>query len=394
MKGLKIYACSGVSGVYDYYQDDIGFYDRYLNEHAVIDEIERCAVEVEHLRLSVDERLERLNRIDVMVLTLRAINLYNDCLGRAGAFISQMIADGQCFCSSLDDTTRDANLNRLIEHFDLLMTTDDNPVADDDDFNAWFASYVLKHNYCAVSEEDKMRSLEFFSSQHLSGVGSSELSKEDYEYLIENPKSFIREAPGFFTYTFIPDDEIELYPWLIKYRRDKELKVKAYLRECLVGVYYTYDKDFEAALRTNFIKKYEQTPEEFIKDYRDLRYQVGAMPAERMGGAIVDDAVLLTVIIIVAIVAAAGMIASIVASALQYVATIKSAKYSAPADGYSGTPNEAENAAITNLYNQKKNSNTTTGTSVLPLIAVGACALMLLPNDKTNKENKNKQHKK
>ena len=153
----------------------------------------------------------------------------------------------------------------------------------------------------------------------------------------------------------------------------------------LIGIVYSSSDDFENAIRSAFIAEYGETPEEFIKGYEQTRYALGAMNESGVGLAGIDD---LAIIICVAILAAALMISSIVSSCLQYSAMIKTAQYTAPADGYQGTITEEENKEIANYYNSQ-NKKKEEESSLLPILALGAGALLLM-NKKTDKKTKNK----
>lgn len=382
-KGLEIYACSGNS-LYSYYEDNISYYDRKLNVNAVLRSIENKAIEIDSLKLNDNEIIDRLNDIDLYVVCLYAIQNYSEDLYRANAVLTNMLLTGVFNSAYISDYERDTNINVLIDTFDGLMLSEDNYTQENTAFSEWFRTTVIECNYCPFTEETKKDSIEFFEKKNV-GVGASELSEEEYNYYINNPSKFIKNMPGYFTYTYISDSDIANYPYLVRKKRSIQLKVKEYLKMQLIGIVYSSSDDFEDAIRSAFIAEYGETPEDFIKGYEQTRYALGAMNESGVGAFAIDDIV---IIICAAILAAALMISSIVSSCLQYSAMIKSAQYTAPADGYQGTVTDEENKEIANYYNSQKKKNEEES-SLLPILALGAGALLLM-NKKPNKKNKNK----
>ncbi|MBQ7387877.1 MAG: hypothetical protein IJW01_00630 [Paludibacteraceae bacterium] len=390
-KGLEIYACSGNS-LYSYYEDNISYYDRKLNVNAVLRSIESKATEIDALNLTDSEVIERLNDIDLYVLCLYAIHHYSDELYRANAVLNNMLTTGVFNSAYISDYERDTNLDVLIDTFDALMLSEDNYKQENTAFSEWFRTTVIDCNYCPYTEELKQKSIEWFNTNKVvSGVGSSNLSEDEFNEYLSKPTQFIKNMPGYFTYTYISDDDIDKYPYLVRIKRKKELEVKEYLKYQLVGMVYATVADFENAIRSYFIAEYGETPEDFIKGYEQTRYDLGMMVPENGIGAFgVDD---ITIIICVAILAAALLISSIVESCLQYSAMIKSAEYSVPADGYKGTVTEEENKQIADYYNQKTKNTKKEELSIFPIIALGAGALILVNTDKKKRIKTTKKNK-
>lgn len=378
-KGLEIYACSGNS-LYSYYEDNISYYDRKLNVNAVLRSIESKAIEIDALNLTDSEVIERLNDIDLYVLCLYAIHHYSDELYRANAVLTNMLLTGVFNSTYISDYERDTNLNVLIDTFDGLMLSEDNYTQENTAFSEWFRITVIDCNYCPYTEELKQKSIEWFNTHKVvSGVGSSVTDEIE-----QKPDEFLKNSPGYFTYTYISDDDIDKYPYLIRKKRKIQLEVKEYLRVNLVGGTYATTADFENAMRTAFIAEYCQTPEDFIKDYERVRYDLNAMPI-----GVVLEATALAVVICVSIIAGLVLILGVISAALDYVARIKTAKYTAPADSSDGAVSDEENDAINDYYKKMLNNNKDKeDSSILPIIALGA--LLLMNNNKKSNNNKKK----
>ncbi len=378
-KGLEIYACSGNS-LYSYYEDNISYYDRKLNVNAVLRYIDSKATEIDALNLTDSEVIDHLNDIDLYVLCLYAIHHYSDDLYRANAVLNNMLITGVFNSAYISDYERDTNLDVLIDTFDGLMLSEDNYTQGNTAFSEWFTSTVINNNYCPYTEELKQKSIEWFNTHKVvSGVGSS-VSDE----IEQRPNEFIKNSPGYFTYTYISDDDIDKYPYLVRKKRKIQLKVKEYLRINLVGEVYATTDDFENAMRTAFIAEYCQTPEEFIQDYERVRYDLNAMP---VGEPLTGMA--LAIVICVSIIAGLVLIVGVISAALDYVAAIKTAKYTAPADSADGAVSDEENDAINKYYQNMLNNNKgNEESSILPIIALGAGALLLMSNNKKSNNNK------
>ena len=151
-----------------------------------------------------------------------------------------------------------------------------------------------------------------------------------------------------------------------------------------MGGTYATTADFENAMRTAFIAEYCQTPEDFIKDYERVRYDLNAMPI-----GVVLESTALAVVICVSIIAGLVLILGVISAALDYVARIKTAKYTAPADSSDGAVSDEENDAINDYYKKMLNNNKDKeDSSILPIIALGA--LLLMNNNKKSNNNKKK----
>ena len=318
--GLKIYGCSGLGSVepqeYTYWRDNTIATN---NTKAVNNLLALINTELSTLRyaenLTTDAIQDCLNKIDLYcVCYVCAQDYKGEELLRCGRIIGKMWADDMFSYNSLDNDARDKNLDNLIDHADLSFTAGENPMVENE-FTAWFNKEVATQDYVGFSEEERKAAADFYNRQK--GVsGTQQQDATDYLY----------NAGGYYLYLYMDEKTAKQQGSIIYLKWLKEREVYEYIHKCYDNM-YSSPAYVDSIIYSGICEQYKHTPEYVISTLLSTKKPKGV--GEPISAAMITAIAAL----ISAIVAAIGLV-------VDFVVSILRAKYEAPSEVVSGTPED------------------------------------------------------
>lgn len=251
---LKIYACSGIgatsTGRFDYWLDNTETISNTQAVNNLLAQINLLYSEAVHLDLSEEETLRRLDNIDELTVCLHFAQRYaanSEELYRAGLVVGSMVKAGAFISSSLDNTERDANLDRLIAEADSAMQRD---VEADPEYMAWWQQNVLDLNQVGLTEEQQRIIRDTLRSQRVSGYEEN----SDLAQYLDN-------AGAYFLYLYFTPDQLAKLPAVFSRKAKVQKTTYEQCKELYVGVYGT-EAAMKATIRSGIQQEYGKTPEQ------------------------------------------------------------------------------------------------------------------------------------
>lgn len=355
---LKIYACSGIgatsTGRFDYWLDNTETISNTQAVNNLLAQINLLYSEAVHLDLSEEETLRRLDNIDELTVCLHFAQRYaanSEELYRAGLVVGSMVKAGAFISSSLDNTERDANLDRLIAEADSAMQRD---VEADPEYMAWWQQNVLDLNQVGLTEEQQRIIRDTLRSQRVSGY-------EENGDLAQ----YLNNAGEYFLYLYFTSDQLAKLPAVFARKAKVQQNTYEQCKALYVGVYGT-EAAMKSTIRSGIQQAFGKTPEQVCNTIYQQYVETG-----RIG----NPAVLVwTVADIIAVVSAClTFVAGIIAAICTCVQNVKIAEIQQvdTAAAVGATPSEDDYPAD---WNKKK-----AGTGVnSDIIMYGAAALAVL----------------
>lgn len=369
METTSIYRLSGIGAstdVYEVWMNGTCFIDNTFALNYLYSEIDMLFA-----LLSLNENdIETLNACDRVVVALK---LYEKATGspamlnRAANILQRMQDEGKLYDGSVDDESRAAHLQEIIDYaLDKLTAADD--IQADGAVNDWFTTNISEQDFNNVSAEIKSAYKSYVAqNSEVSGIGAvnqNELCTK------------VQESAGYFLYYFLSNDFIE------KYDKQSTLQLRK-KRSVEQRVYTGWVKEFVSAgisretvnnwLYAGFVKKYGETPEEMV-----------LISIQKYGGsAKVGDPITLTAAAVTEIIIA--VVSAVISAIVAIITACINAKYTSIENYPSATPSEDDFGGFTSSDTEKAKSEYEGGssglsldsTSTILIAAVGITALML-----------------
>lgn len=368
METTSIYRLSGIGAstdVYEVWMNGTCFIDNTFALNYLYSEID-----VLFALLNLNENdIETLNTCDRVVVALK---LYEKATGspamlkRAANILQQMQDAGKFYDGSVDDESRAAHLQSIIDYaVDKLIAAD--AVQANGAVNDWFTTNIAEQDFNNVSAEIKSAYKSYVAqNSEISGIGAvnqNELCTK------------VQESAGYFLYFFLTNEFID------KYDKQSTLQLRK-KRSIEQRVYTGWVKEFTSAgisketvnnwLYAGFVKKYGETPEEMV-----------LVSIQKFGGsAKVGDPIALSAAAVTEIIIA--VVTAVISAIVAIITACINTKYTSIENYPSATPSEddfggftsADKDAARNEYDGGSGLNLDS-TSTILIAAVGITALML-----------------
>lgn len=263
---LKIYACSGIGdnagADYDYWFDNNNIFNQTQAVNGLLALIEADYLELQH-GVKDSRAIELLNRIDLYSVCLYFAQEYSgntQALERAGNVVGWMYDNGTFYFKSLNNTERDAHLDRLFYQADELFKDEKYDKIKKSVFWSWWKQYVLDVDKVGISYSDKERLKEYLSKAlKKNGVGSFDEAMND-EILGEK----FKQSENYFLYTFFTKDQLRKLPYVFTKKFVEQTAVYNYCKSLYIGVYGN-EASMRAGIRNEIEKSYGMPVEDVCK---------------------------------------------------------------------------------------------------------------------------------
>lgn len=263
---LNIYKISGVGAIRDNGKYKVWTADTVEPENTVafnylLSEVNVLCAESD-VTADKSKEAEILNNVDLYIICLEALTYYQSDkdkypLEYLGLVISEMVADNLFVADFVDDERRADNLDILINEFESRLN--ENLTGESDEqFNEWWSSNIVAYDYNYVTPEQLERYKNIISEK----VGRT--ADGDPETMAE----FVADAGPAFLYMFIPDNEVDKYNSIIRYRRKIEIDRNRKWVVRNMGAAYN-KQTIDNYLRAGVIAEYNMTPEEKLQEVFD-----------------------------------------------------------------------------------------------------------------------------
>lgn len=369
---LKIYACSGIGETdqsgFNYWTDNTNVLSNTQAVNTLLALINRNYIEVNYLRsMSVEDKIANLNDIDVYTVCLTAAEKCADDpdkLKRAGDVIALMIHNGDFNFDSLDNSTRDAHLDDLIEKFGEMMQDDGLQLLDfNTNFIIWYQQNIIARNKVGLSKEEQNRMQQALES-------TKPVGDVDEKWMEDNRISeYLLKAGTYFLYTYLTADQLGKLPAVFKVKKQKQIRTYNYCKQVFVDVYGS-EAEMQDIIYSGIVKEFGDTPQNICDGFTrgEQPKQVGFIFMGLVGAEAVKALIeILTVV--------GTLLASVITAICTCIAQTNVAKYGALDRQIvnSSVPNPEDFEEIESGRSSTKNSM-----SWLPLAAIGAGLLLLL----------------
>lgn len=378
---LKIYACSGIGEapkqrvqLFDYWTDNTNALDNTQATNGLIVDINLLMAEVNYIpTLTTQEVIDRLNRIDLLVVCMAASQSYAQHyaqLERAGRCIGAMLEAGMFTNSSLNNKQRDQYLDKLISDFERLMASGEE-FTSPADFTQWFKENITDRNKIGLPANER-KAMKAALTQAVSGIGKAadvDVNKIDWTKDADLGK-YLSNAGTYFLYRYFTDEQLAKVPAKnrnkIKTKITKQNYTYNFCRDKFVGIYGSLDK-YNNIIRTGIVEEFGAQPEQVCEDIA-----IGKRPVQGVG--------ITTEVILAIISAVVAIVSALIAGICDAVAKSNAAKYQSLNNSIveGGTPNPED---FDGMDMGKTAAGTTTAgsSSMLPLLLIGgAVALKFL----------------
>ena len=265
---LKIYACSGIGDTttekitYDYWLDNINPVFNTQAVNALNVDINLLVAELNNLDLTNEEKIERLNTIDLYTLCLSYAQDYSDqsdMLKRAGRAIGKVVNSGAFNFNSLNNTERDAHLDELFERVASAIENDDNK-SYNAQFEEWWRKRVMDLNKVGLTAEQQQIKL-----QPISGIGAAEDALNDLTI-----GGYLQNAATYFMYIFFTDEQLRKLPSLFSSKKKYQMRTYNFCKDVFVRMYGTEEAMLNI-IRAGIIQRYGETPGDICNGISTLK---------------------------------------------------------------------------------------------------------------------------
>lgn len=357
MSKLNIYRLSGFSVSGNSQQQQFNIWtaetDTLTNTRAanyVLARINALLIKIQYTQPTT----ELYNELDLYAIILNALSISrreDEMLRKCGYCIQAMINDGFFAEQATDEENRIRILDETEAIFDTYVANGVEVMTGA--FVDWYEEKIIANNYNDAPQGATQR-LREFERQNIGSLDASE-----YKDLA----TYVADAGIYFLYMFIGDKEIKNYSATIRKRYRKELEMFDVVCTNCLGV---YDRDtVYDMLYAGCTAYYQMTPEQKIAQLRKLGRNYFGVGEPLSISAIVA--------IITAVVSVLSFLLSVFTVVFDFVV-----KY--PQDYEEGIPTEED----WDIAGAKASGRT--GKSKLPILLLGAAALILVFNKKKKKE--------
>lgn len=390
METTTIYRLSGIGAsadVYEVWMNGTCFVDNTLALNWLYSEIDMLMA-----LLALDENnVETLNACDRAVVALK---LYEKATGsevmlRRSANILQSMADQGYFAdNSVDDESRAAHLQQIVDHaLDALLAADD--VQADGPVRQWFDTNVTEKDYNDVLAEVKAAYKDYVRNDaEVSGIGAANANMNDL-------CSKVQQSAPYFVYYFLSNDFIKKFDTkgVRKLKQKRSIEQRLYTSwvqqfvKCGVS-----SKTCANWLYAGFIKKYKCTPEQMV-----LNSIKSGKELAKVGGGVTLTVAAVVEIIIAVVTAVIKAIVEIIKAAInkKYESIENYPQGAASNDDFAGVTAGDINTANSMLGGNDSDSSKSPfsvgsgdTTTLMVVAAVGLAAVMLMTSRNSNDNGK------
>lgn len=259
---LKIYACSGIGKQDDYVQywsDNTNVATNTQAVNTLLSYINLRYAEITRLQLSEEERLNKLNQIDIATVCLHAADVYTKQpleLHRAGCAIATMIKKGVFDSNIMDLNQRDKNLDEILDMFDTMMQ---DQFAEDanSEFLSWYFDKVETRDKRGFTKEQVKAGEDVLNSvRSISGIGVNEAWRNDASI-----SDCLINSSDYYLYLFFTEEQLNNLPYQYKVKKRYQQRVYNNCKGVFTKLYGTEDEMMQI-IRTGIISIHGLTPEE------------------------------------------------------------------------------------------------------------------------------------
>lgn len=259
MNKLKIYACSGVGDTTQntpirYWENDTNSLTNTQAVNAMLARINLLNVELLKLKLSAEDRVNRYNEIDLLVVCMQVATAYqNDAttLARAGRIIASMVDAGDFDYNSESDADRDEHLTSVEDKaFSEIKSGIDADASSE--FYKWYQSNVIALNKCVLTPAEQSAISK--SLQSAGGVGATDANL---------PELLQKDSMMFLYYCYLPEDAYKKVPTGIVRRTQLQEKIYNYIMDVYLPLYGS-EEAVLCVIRSGMINQFGEQPEEVM----------------------------------------------------------------------------------------------------------------------------------
>lgn len=272
MAGLKIYACSGIGntqGDMRYWSDNTDIAANTQAVNSLLSRINLTYAEATCLGISDNEKIAKLNKIDLYTVCLQAAYRYEDDpveLHQAGEIIGGMVHEGLFNNVSLNIKKRDTHLDKLLQiaddrmqSYDLMKQADTLPTTDPE-FMQWYFDTVELRNKVGLTKKQRLAGKEALQEVAVKGIGVTDGWKED-----ASVSDYLLNASDYFLYLFFTEDQINEMPYQYKVKRRFQKQVYNNCKGVFTKLYGTEDEMLNI-IRTGIIANDGGQPEDICAE--------------------------------------------------------------------------------------------------------------------------------
>ena len=367
---LKIYACSGIGDTeqaeLDYWTDNTKTVSNTKAVNSLFALINRIYAEVLCLKLQTKEIVERLNTIDVLVVTLYYAQEYAnnpELLAHAGEVIGYWYQNGLFEYDSINNNDRDYHLDELFARIEGLM---ENDYTASKEWRLWWRENILDLNNVGLTKSEQQQ-IESNLSQALKTEGIGAKSAEDDPDI----GKYISDSGSYFLYTFFTDEQINKLPRatkrVVQRKQTTQFTLLKFVKSVYIDKMYGNEEALLNLIRANIIKNYKATPEEIAANLANG----GELPKTANGVGSISVTVICAIISAIATVIVGIVKAIINANKEKAIAEYQAISEEAVNVGVPYGDDFETDGLLTSL-------TTAGGTSLIPFIVVGAVAAIAL----------------
>lgn len=353
---LKIYACSGIGKQDDYVQywsDNTNVATNTQAVNTLLSYINLRYAEITRLQLSDEERLNKLDQIDIATVCLHAADVYTKQpleLHRAGCAIATMINKGVFDSDIMDFNQRDKNLDEILDMFDTMMqdqfTEDVNS-----EFLSWYFNKVEVRDKKGFTKEQVAAGEDVLSSvRSISGIGVNEAWRNDASI-----SDCLINSADYYMYLFFTEEQLNNLPYQYKVKKRYQQRVYNNCKGVFTKL-YGKEEEMMKIIRTGIINIHGLTPEEECNGL----YEIDRLDKDNKGvsGAAIVWTAALIIKLLFAIVVALKVIVELVKACLEYALKTDQARYQAMQEDLikdnAPSPNDVESQEALNEWKREQ----------------------------------------
>lgn len=353
MNTTQISRLSGIGATEDIftpYMADTYFFDNTIAENYLFSELDVINAYLTYIDSTNREYLNQLDRVVVAYNLYQRSKGYSELMERSGRVLQAMEDNNLFTLATVDEDSRTANLGTLVDTaIDMLLGGEELNVSGV--YLDWWNTQIKAKDYNELSQSD----IDNYKSKI--GIGGAEEKKNA---LLED----MQKSAPYFLYLYLGEEWARLnknkYPAIYK----KYKIEKALFDSWVANAKKIFDKQtIYNNLRSGFLKKTKQTPEEFTNKIIAKNSKVGVL-SEAAIAAIISGVVTILVTIINGIIALCGQ------------------SMASPSNYPSGTPDDNDFNPYGSSGSSGSSGNSLGSNSILKY---GAIALLIVALFKKNK---------